>query len=401
VASWDSLPAALIPLSVVLDGSITLDRFVPALSEGLGVPPYYVIEKDSHFYSIYPVAQPVLLSPLYAPFRLLRAARPETLILAARVTEKLLAGAIAAASVALLYLLLARLGPRALPATLLYAFATPVWSTAGQALWQHTGGVLLHVLTLLALERGRFGLAGAWSGLAVAVRPTNALIALAVACHARKASFLPGPIVCGILAAAYNVWLFGDMRGGYAWSPLVWDAREAIAGVLVSPSRGLFVYSPVLLGSVAGAWLGRGRPLVSLSAWCALAHLAVICLWHAWWGGAAWGPRLTTEMMPFLAVLMLPALEFLWWRRSAAVLFVWSAAMQFIGAFCYPRGGWDTAPVEVGQRPERLWDWRDNPIRRTVAGGLVLEPHQVAWEAIVRGPAAARRKMDELSLRGF
>ncbi|HSW50714.1 MAG TPA: hypothetical protein VLH09_11095 [Bryobacteraceae bacterium] len=61
--------------------------------------------------------------------------------------------------------------------------------------------------------------------------------------------------------------------------------------------------------------------------------------------------------------------------RAAFVLLVtWSTFTQAVGAFCYPNSRWDETPVAVGSRPSRLWDWRDNPIARSLAAGPRLGP---------------------------
>src|SRR5882724_10684722 len=67
IASGDTLPAALLPFSILLDQSLNLDRFVPLLQAGQSTMPYYLHKRDTHFYSTYPLAQPILLTPLYIP----------------------------------------------------------------------------------------------------------------------------------------------------------------------------------------------------------------------------------------------------------------------------------------------------------------------------------------------
>jgi hypothetical protein len=69
-------------------------------------------------------------------------------------------------------------------------------------------------------------------------------------------------------------------------------------------------------------------------------------------------------------------LPFAVWSAAALVI---SITVQGIGAFCYPNGHWDTQPVPVGKNRQRLWDWRDNQIFRSVAAGAVLEPYRLAY----------------------
>src|SRR5579863_4798672 len=65
VASGDSLPASLVPFSIVLDGSITLDRFGPYVSEHVWYASAVLHNTGRHWYSVYPIAGPVLVTPLY------------------------------------------------------------------------------------------------------------------------------------------------------------------------------------------------------------------------------------------------------------------------------------------------------------------------------------------------
>lgn len=65
----------------------------------------------------------------------------------------------------------------ALAAGLVAAFATPVWSVAGRALWTHTVGIAMLSLALVAIVRERWWLAGGALGWAIFARPTYAIMA--------------------------------------------------------------------------------------------------------------------------------------------------------------------------------------------------------------------------------
>lgn len=431
IASDDSLPAALMPFSILTEHTLRLDRFEPFLQGSASVVPYYLREKDRHFYSNYPVAGPILLTPLYLPVCLLvHPARwpPGDFILLARIVEKILAGAIAAASAALFFVLLDRLTSRAnaILLTAAYAFGASVWTISSQALWQHTAGGLLLVLALLALERwsgDRRRLrpllaAGIYAGLALAVRPTNLFLAiaaaLALAIHGARfralAAFLTPVALAGALTASWNLWLFEDLRANsaVALSPRLLDG---LAGLLLSPSHGLLIYTPFVIFGVAGVavwWRtghNRGSLLLTTSvAFCA-ASLALVSGWPMWWGGHCWGPRLLTETIPFLILLILPAMDGIAssrpWRALFLCLVLYSVFVQFVGAFFYPKGLWEEKPVNVDFHPGRLWDWADNPVRRSLDAGFAGEPYAVLLEGAAHGPAAAIHKIKYAGYKGF
>src|SRR5207249_7493735 len=101
VASGDSLPASLIPFSVLLDHSITLDRFGPYMSGHVWYARGVIRHTGGHWFSAYPIAGPLLATPLYLPVALpwFRRQPPATLIAIARVAEKITAVTLAAAAV--------------------------------------------------------------------------------------------------------------------------------------------------------------------------------------------------------------------------------------------------------------------------------------------------------------
>jgi len=134
-------------------------------------------------------------------------------------------------------------------------------------------------------------------------------------------------------------------------------------------------------------------------------HLVLISFVSTWWGGHCWGPRYLTEMMPFLTLLLVPALDSVmagaWKRRLFVCLVLYSASLQFIGAFCYPRGFWDDTPISADLHSERFWDWSDNPINRTIRGGVNLTAHAILFEGAIHGKAAALRKIRETGATGY
>jgi len=408
IPSGDSAPAALFPLAVWLDGTITFDRYAPWLAERYPHGAYFFFEKAGRHYSSYPIMQPVLLLPLYSPLILAPGIRQwpvESLMVLARVLEKLAASLVAACAVGLFYCLARRFTGRrqALWLALLFAFATNTWSISSQALWQHGMGQLLIIASLLALDRCLAGEGGraAWAaaGLAAAlsagVRPTNVFFVAAcgvVLLAARRwkllASYVLFGAVIGAALAAYNLALFGSLTGWYGTSTYA-NLLEGLAGLLFSPGLGLFVFSPVFLflGVVACLWLrsGRGRgPVIAACALFSIAHLLVHAAWPGWWGGHCFGPRYLTEMLPCLVLLLVPVLEWVTRHRTILVAFIALAAfsvfVQFVGAFCYPRGYWHATPAPVGENLERLWDWKDNPIRRDLTAGVNLNGYLLLFE---------------------
>jgi hypothetical protein len=159
-----------------------------------------------------------------------------------------------------------------------------------------------------------------------------------------------------------------------------------MAGLSVSPSRGIAIFSPIVLVAVLGAikvW--RAAPSsdsVLLARYSSLAALAVFLTYSkfiVWWGGHGYGPRYLTDAMPFLGLLFAAGFAALAHRTqrarplrmAAATLLVYSVAVQAIGAFCWP-SAWtlnDNPPYRY-----RLWDWKESQIEMCIRSGPRFDP---------------------------
>ena len=86
-------------------------------------------------------------------------------------------------------------------------------------------------------------------------------------------------------------------------------SAEALAGLLVSPSRGLLVFSPFLVALPAAAALRRRDWPLSRGWWAVgivwpLLLVLAFSRWTMWWGGGCFGPRLLTDALPGLFLLV-------------------------------------------------------------------------------------------------
>jgi hypothetical protein len=144
------------------------------------------------------------------------------------------------------------------------------------------------------------------------------------------------------------------------------------AGTLVSPSRGLFLFTPWAALALATLPAQREKlrrwPLVGVLLLALLAFFAQLSLQAVWWAGHTFGPRYWTDVIPVFAIVLAWALEWSWARsRAFFALLLASAAfsvgVQAIGAFCHP-SSWNTRPTNIDFDHPRLWDWRDNDLRR-------------------------------------
>jgi hypothetical protein len=197
------------------------------------------------------------------------------------------------------------------------------------------------------------------------------------------------PIVAGM--AAYNLHYFGSLlefgqlTGSAAiaqWktgSPDLWQTPVWLgaAGLLVSPSRGLLVFSPFLAAAFAGAVLAWKDPAYARLRFATVAVPLLwlpAFLWFDWWGGWTYGYRPIVDSLPLLALLCVPALdrivESTTWKGLFAAAGTWSVFVQALGVLAYTPEDWNgrrlasgtPANVDLPEYRARLWSVRDSQI---------------------------------------
>ncbi|MBZ5601336.1 MAG: glycosyltransferase family 39 protein [Acidobacteriia bacterium] len=425
--SFDSRWTVYIAMSLWNHGDTNLDEYEPQIRES----DYYAVgcvdaqgvdhphkACAGHWYNGYPIGGPVLTAPLIvAAVEIMRGLHPLWVHVPAVMTlarnpdaQRVLGGFIdadydrahaliemevaslllAAAAVVIYFTALLYLpSKKALLLALLFALATPAYSVAGRAIWQHTPSMLLLAITIYLFTRAeqRPALA-AWAGLPVAlsytVRPTDALFVViftayvAVRHRAYLLKYLLAATPVAIAFLAYNFSIYHFPLSPYyrteldGFLPQHWPKLgEALAGNLISPSRGLLVYTPVFVfaiwSMIRRSWKNPLAPW--LTALAALHWLAISAYIASWWAGMCYGPRFFTDLTPVFVFFLIPYLER--WDASSRTLRIAFVTCALIGFAMHVRSGWSIAvhkwnvdPVSVDRHPERNWDWSDPPFLR-------------------------------------
>jgi len=386
----DSVPNMLLPISILEEGNLYFDQFFKPDQE----MPYFFARQNGHVVSFYPIVPGLLNVPAYWFAKRWLGWEWESNLTR---LSKWTSATVAALSVTFMFLTLTAICTRlgnAVLLTALYAFATCCWSVAAQSLWQHGPSLLFLTAALALLVRPQspwLPLAGFFLGMAVWNRPTNILFAAPVTLwlvvhhrDRRLIAFLLFAAIPAVLMAWYSCVYWGTPFAfgqghrqtgvhGLHQTGFTGPFLPNLAGLLVSPARGLFVFSPIFLFSVpALAWSIRaGKPttLCRYLAGGALLYLGLSALWTVWWGGHSFGYRLLIETVPVLVVGLAIAWEKLvcrhWWLQAVfwpAVIV--SIYLHFLGARYYPSGWNMDSGRDVDQHTERLWDWRDTEWQR-------------------------------------
>ena len=405
IGAGDTLPARYQPLILLHEGTLSLDanaRMVahghtmtapgarPAYADGqvnYFEPSAYWIVRTRHnqLASLYPVVTPLLVAPLYVPAVVWldahgwEQARVDRV---AELMEKVSASLLASLASVLMFLLLRRERSRwSLPLAVAFALGTNTWMISSQALWQHGTGELLIALALLLVvapaSRVRTASLGAVCVLIAANRPPDALIAGAfvlfiVWSRRRKALWLLAGAAVPLAALLYyNLNFIGHVAGGYALGKApneIFFRRDwsGVFGLLVSPTRGLLVFTPFLIfvpvGLIQRLRAPSSRGLAVALSLAAAAQLLVYSQTD-WRAGVAWGPRYLTDLLPILVWMLAPAPLVL--RPVARGLLVLAMAasvvVQIIGAFWYTTRSDQILYADNSASMRRAWDRHNIP----------------------------------------
>jgi hypothetical protein len=389
----DSIPTRLLPFSILRQGNVDLDEFswerTPA-----GRLPYYVAQVGGHVYSTTTIATSLVVTPLYVVPAWLLSARHVSYDdvraqVAIFVMERFSAALLTALSGALLFAALCRLVAwrGALALALVYALGTSTWSISSQALWTHALSELtLAVLCVVFLapkpSRGMIALAGAAAAVEVANRPQMIMFAglafLFVCLHHRRhvVAFAAMPAIAGAALLIYNLNVFRGIAGGYGgFDHFHTPVLTGLAGLLVSPNRGLFVFTPIAIFALWGA-VRAWRPEVP--AWMRflvvgiVLHTLLYAKFDEWWAGYTFGPRYMTDVLPAIVLLIACGLQPIVRKRAmlalAGVLALYGVAVQVIGVY-FADDDWNRGPVPLEAAPQRVWDWSDLQIVRAARSG--------------------------------
>lgn len=404
IGAGDTLPARYLPLILLHGGTLELSAQAHLIARGhpqafeaqrpaeaagkvvyLEPRAYWMMRTRAHaLTSVYPVVTPLLVTPLYLPaVAWLDAYGWEQPLVdrVAELMEKLAASILAAVASVLMYFVLRREGNRwSLPLALAFAFGTDTWMISSQALWQHGTGELLIALALLLVlspaSRVRTCLLGAVCVLMAANRPPDALVATAIGifvvwrCWRSAAWLVAGAVIPLAALLYYNLGFIGLLAGGYGLVRPPQNFFEhdwsGLAGLLLSPTRGLLVFSPFLILVPAGLTRrlrSPGSRVLAVALGGAVVAQIVLYAMVDWRAGVCWGPRYMTDILPVLAWMIAPAAPAL--RPFARSLFVLaivvSVCVQIVGAFWYTRTSDELVYAGDPTSMRGAWDPRNIP----------------------------------------
>ena len=314
--------------AIIEKGSIKLDAYLPkevqpdALEAKWAL--YIVL---GHYYNLYPPGASLFSVPFVAVANQL--GYNMLLPQADKEVQRFLAALI----FALFFLVLVSIAEKYLSAvhawgfSLVFCLGTSLASSMALALWSQSYYILFCLLALLVLvqkeKSGNFK--NAWLiafpvFAAFLCRPVAVIPAVLIMFWLGKNGYGIALKYISVLVVLLGIFVFWSYQQYELLLPIYYSSTMLLPGekpflaawgLLISPGRGLFLFSPFLLVALGGFFftsLRKNFLYLMCFAWF-MCQLILIARQYDWWGGWCYGPRLMADSLPPLFILCILSLE--------------------------------------------------------------------------------------------
>ena len=304
--------------------------------------------------------------------------------------ELFIAAFLTALSVILIYLIAKKFltNRLAILSALIFAFCTPAWSTASTGLTVQSITLLISCILIFLLIKDDIkpitvAIIGFTAAIGCMTSPIYILIFILVVGFVflkfqKYFLWLGAALLVIIPLFIYNSSIYYSLFGPtfYISNFSGDNALIAMLGNLISPARGIIIYSPIILFAIIGIYLLAAHKKLDACAWL---FLIIICTGYIliscqfiWWGGWHFGAAELTCLFPFLIYFLI--LFFKWMKdqqKSMPVINITIIALAVLSLFINYRGAastavaqWNFVPADVNEHTERLWQFNDLPFLR-------------------------------------
>ncbi|MBI2414986.1 hypothetical protein HYV31_04095 [candidate division WWE3 bacterium] len=417
IQSEDTIPALFLPIEILKTKSLYLDKYYPMMIERYpqpddkkqerGLTPFYLKKVGIHYLSAFPIITPLLSLPVYIiPVYFNLPVTWDNLILLGHISGAFIVALSGVIFFSITTKHLQLENKKAYILTSIYLFGTINFSLLSQAMWQHGAVELFSLLAIYLLFEKRWLLMAFSLGFAVLARPTAGLIipflgllvvqislndifARTYETNAKKYLDILKTIfnigfkfVLGIfLPFAFFFWYtekfyLGVSNNGYATqflSSWLSPFPQGWLGMWLSPSKGILIYSPVIVFALVGLWLvlrlGNWRKAENFKyivfGCIFLVHTLVLSIWKHWYGGWGFGYRMASDTIPFMIFCIAPFLNSSFYEKSKAckkvfwITVVFSILVQIFGIIFFD-GIWHAAYDRGFRDTAWLWSIQDS-----------------------------------------
>ncbi len=378
VASGDTEASELLAVTLIREGNFDFNEF---FDQGEEMPYSFTVSRG-RIVNLYSVVAGMMNVPVFFAADLAGIDIEEKLLPLNVVSMSLLA---ALSTVLMFHILLKKkfsIGLSALLAVV-FAFGTLVWSVTARGTWQHGPSIFFlcaGMLLFFTENRKAFAWAGFFFALMCVNRPVNCLIVAPFYAYTlvrnRRDFFLL--MLTSLIPLAFLAWYSLEYWGsllslGQGQSgKFTNDPWLGIPGLLVSPARGLLVFSPVfifaILYMIKDVFSKGGNILYRYVSVGFFMTLIIYMFWERWYAGHCFGYRYLSEYIPIMILFIAEGWNRYvkprsWTRILFGVLFFLSVYFNFLGAFIFP-SDFNTVPNNIDFNPDRLWTIKDTELLR-------------------------------------
>jgi hypothetical protein len=389
--SFDSRWSIPQGVSILKEGNLNLIEYL----ETIKLNNYYaiIVKSNSEVYDLYPKGTVYLSLPFLLFMRSFFSF--EDIVINFIIHENLISSIILSLSISFIYLISRKyLGIfKSFLLVAIIGLGTSYLSILSRALWQQTGAVFFISLTLLNLvyikenSKKRYFLSiGIWLAMCYISRPLTFLWILIILIYMIKFYrdkfylIILSSSVFAILFFVINYITFGELFPYYYRYGSTFVYNNILLGFwgqLVSPSRGIFIWSSFLIFIFFRKAnykdnVEKNNFLEKLFIANIVLHVLILSLNPNWWGGHSVGPRLMAETIPLFGFLLIKPIYSLNFRRRPifsllfAILIILSVIIHMVTAFNNGSITWNIYPVNVDEFPSRNWDFYDSQFLREI-----------------------------------
>ena len=397
---------------MIYERNLDLDEYQKVVDKNEN---YGIFKQTEHIYNFFPIGVSIIAVPFVFAgeyiFELMLYINPDlkqklqaegfTLINITNyyyIVEYFIASLIAALCAAMCYLICRRYLDlkHALIITFAFAFCTSLWSVAGRALWMHGPLMLALLVAIYLVTSDRLNKKKAmWIGLILSftfiIRPTGLIfftifLVYFITTNRKLALtyFIAGAVILGGFFLL-NLSIYQNILSPYYlyYSNILSGSGfpnffEAMAGNLISPGKGLLIFSPVLIFSGIGVYMKiKMKNFSKLDASLLIIfvlYFIAISIVTKWWDGWSFGPRYISDVLPILIFFIIPFFKYpKFFKTGTHKALTYTFAVPLIASFLiHSRGAlshkiwkeWNGTPENIDYHPERVWDWDDMPFFR-------------------------------------
>jgi len=378
LGSGDTVASELLAVTLVREGNFDFNEF---FAEGEEMP-YSFTFSGSRIVNLYSVVAGMVNVPVFFAADLAGIDIEEKLLPLNLVSMSLIA---ALSTVLMFHILLKKKFSIGLSTLLAIVFAsgTLVWSVTARGTWQHGPSIFFlsaGMLLFFSENRKVFAWAGFFFALMCVNRPVNGLIVLpfyVYTFHRRRKDILP-LLLTSLIPMAFLAWysleywgsllsLGQGQSGKFTTNPWL-----GIPGLLLSPARGLLVFTPVFIFSilymVKDVFKKGGDILYRYLSVGFFLTLIIYTIWERWYAGHCFGYRYLSEYIPIMILFLAEGWSRyvkpkLWTRILFGILFLLSIYFNFLGAVIFP-SSFNNVPNNIDFNPDRLWTIQDTELLR-------------------------------------